>query len=406
MLQRIGGATVESPRRSAQAEYYPNEAFDAKLKPDSEQTPDASQFLGRGHGFPRYSLRRLVRFQKARKHHSESGGALEDRFGPRVQPAPSKTDFLERIAALSGQIRPYSAKAAAIAIMSVCVATALRFAAGRALIDPGFSLYVAAILATGLLAGVPAAIGAAASSILIVTWAFTPPYFVFSWPSFSDQVLAAFNALASVVTICFAQCCRVVLQRMRTRELTNEMLVNELNHRGRNLFSITQLIVRKSLLDQQQRADEILGRLGAIHRANELLTSTTGMPCTISSLVSHEFAAYGEDRVVMRGPETVIEPGVGRDLLLLFHELATNAAKYGALSRPGGRVLVEWRCSGCRVALTWKESGGPPVVPPNRQGFGSKLIATCLTALGGTIESQFSPEGYSCRMNFRAEKYR
>jgi two-component sensor histidine kinase len=346
----------------------------------------------------------LERINDARMLAPEPIHAQGDHPATPLKATPRGIDLLERVAVFSEQTHPCSAKAAGIAILSIFLAAAMRFACGRALVDPGFSVFIAAILATGLLAGMPAAIGAAASSVFIVTLAFLPPYFVFKWLNVSDQIVIAFNVIASVVTICLSQCCRMILRRMIAREMTNKMLLRELNHRGRNLFSITQLIVRRSLPDQPHYANEIIGRLGAAYQANELLMSLSGSSCTIRTLLAHEFAAYGLDRIVTRGPEIAIEPDAGRHLLLLFHEWATNAAKYGALSSAGGRVFVKWRWNGGRqVALTWKESGGPTVVPPGREGFGSKLIAMCLTALGGTIEPLFLAEGYSYRINFSTE---
>jgi two-component system CheB/CheR fusion protein len=88
---------------------------------------------------------------------------------------------------------------------------------------------------------------------------------------------------------------------------------------------------------------------------------------------------------------------------MAFHELATNAAKYGALSAPGGEVSVRWRSQGAEggpaLLLTWQESGGPTVQPPQRRGFGSMLIEQALAAeFGGAIELAFPPEGVTCTM--------
>jgi len=85
---------------------------------------------------------------------------------------------------------------------------------------------------------------------------------------------------------------------------------------------------------------------------------------------------------------------------MLFHELVTNAAKYGALSSPAGRILVHWNQNGGGIILTWKEIGGPTVQAPTGHGFGSQLINVCTRALSGTFHPQFLPEGFACSITF------
>ena len=155
-----------------------------------------------------------------------------------------ESDFLDRLARISERIQPYSTAAVGIAVAAVMIATSLRILGGWTVADLRFGIYVAAILATGLLAGVPAAVGAAIASILLVDWVFTPPYFAFKWPGTADQTNLAFAALASLITIYFSHCCRVVLRRLHQRELANQTLTNELNHRERNLFSVIQVILQ------------------------------------------------------------------------------------------------------------------------------------------------------------------
>jgi two-component sensor histidine kinase len=102
----------------------------------------------------------------------------------------------------------------------------------------------------------------------------------------------------------------------------------------------------------------------------------------------------------MRGPAFEIKPDSTRHLILLFHELATNAAKYGSLSCPNGEVFVDWQVDGNNVLLTWKEQG-PVVSPPNKRGFGNQLIDTCIKSLSGTKHKEFAPDGYSCTLTFK-----
>jgi two-component sensor histidine kinase len=278
----------------------------------------------------------------------------------------------------------------------------LRFAGGWASTDLRFAIYLPAVLATGLLAGTPAAIGAVIASILIILWAFMPPYFEFKWPSETGQINILLNAIPYFITVYFAHLCRVILQRLRRSELNNRVLARELEHRGRNLFSVIEVIVQKTLSDNPQRANSILGRLKSVRYSNELLT---GKPLAISirDLLQQEFAAYGRNRLHMRGPAFDIEPDKARHLILLFHELTTNAAKYGSLSFPNGQVFVDWqgKDDGTNILLTWKEHGGPVVSPPNKRGFGNQLIEICVKSLSGNKQEQFAPGGYTCTLTFK-----
>jgi two-component sensor histidine kinase len=348
-------------------------------------------------------VERSIRLHTSEKKTSQSNLNFDQDLELRRRFQEREADFLDRVARISDRIRPYSITAVSIAVAAVMIATLLHFVGGWTIADLRFGIYIAAILAAGLLAGVPAAVGAAIASILIVDWAFIPPYFAFKWPGPADQISLAFAGLASLITIYFSHCCRVVLRRLHQRELANETLTSELNHRERNLFSVIQVILQKSLADQPARAGEIMGRLHAIQNSNELLRNPNSKPITIRALLLQEFVAYGPDRLETRGPEIEIKPEAARHLLLLFHELATNAAKHGSLSVTGGQVCVEWGWKdGQRdLALVWKERGGPAVVCPEKSGFGSQLIDICLKALSGTIQLRFLPEGLSCAMTIR-----
>jgi K+-sensing histidine kinase KdpD len=165
-------------------------------------------------------------------------GSLQDK---------EKTDFLDRLARISDSVPSYSGVAVGIAVASLAIATAARIAGGWANSDLGFALYLPAILATGLLAGIPAAISVALASVLIVEWAFIPPYFQFKWGlTHGDQLAILWYLASCLFTIYFAHCCRVVLKRLRRRELANQILVKELEHRGRNIFAVIEAILQKN----------------------------------------------------------------------------------------------------------------------------------------------------------------
>jgi len=400
VLQKASEEVAECLRRAAEAEDRAERTNDATNKAEYQRIADTWRTLARSYEF-QGSLGRFISFNERREKTLPFVPASNLQI---ISPAEeeSKTDFLDWLAQVSERIRPYSAAAFGIAVTSVAVATLLRFAGGWAHTDLRFAIYLPAILATGMLAGAPAAIGAAIASILIIFWAFMPPYFEFKWPSEIGQMNILLNAIPYFITVYFAHLCRVILQRLRRSELNNRVLAKELEHRGRNLFSVLEVIVQKTLADYPERANTILGRLKSVRYSNELLT---GKPQSlgIRELLQQEFAAYGRNRLHVRGPTFDIEPDKARHLILLFHELVTNAVKYGSLSCPNGQVFVDWQVEGDgnNILLTWREHGGPIVSPPNKQGFGHQLIDTCIKSLSGAKQEEFAPDGYTCTLTFK-----
>jgi two-component sensor histidine kinase len=325
--------------------------------------------------------------------------SLKSEFGTEL-PRPEKRDYLDWLADLSQRIKPLSAQAIGIGIVCLAGAIALRVAIGWSQSDLRYAIFLPAILAADLLAGFPVAFGVMLASIVFVIWAYMPPYFALKWPTSPEQATAFWSLFAGLCTLLFAQGCRTVLQRMRAHQVTNDILLRELAHRGRNIFAVVEVILQKTLAGDREQADALIGRLRAIRFANELLISRRDEPINIMTLLLQEFAPYGEGQLIADGPRVDIEPEAARHLVLLFHELVTNAAKYGALSSPTGRVMVDWMWKDQDLVLNWKESGGPIVAPPLRRGFGSELITACAKTLSGTVKSSFPPDGFACLMAF------
>jgi two-component sensor histidine kinase len=400
VLQKASEEVAECLRRAAEADASAELTDDAKNKTDYQRIADTWRTLARSYEF-QGSLGRFISFNKERQNAIPSVPATKLQTLPLTE-QQNKPDVLDWLARVSERIRPYSAAAFGIAFAAVAVATLLRFAAGWASTDLRFAIYLPALLATGLLAGTLAAICAAIASFLIIFWAFMPPHFEFKWLSETGQINILLDAIPFFITVYFAHLCRVILQRLRRSELNNRVLAKELEHRGRNLFSVLEVIVQKTLADNPERANTILGRFKSVRYSNELLT---GKPQSlgIRELLQQEFAAYGRNRLHMRGPAFDIEPDKARHLVLLFHELVTNAVKYGSLSCPNGQVFVDWQVEGDgnNIQLTWREHGGPAVSPPTKQGFGSQLIDICIKSLSGSKQEEFAPDGYSCTLTFK-----
>jgi two-component sensor histidine kinase len=179
------------------------------------------------------------------------------------------------------------------------------------------------------------------------------------------------------------------------------LLVNELSHRSRNQLSVIQSVARQTLARSPSTADAQLvlnQRLNSLARTYKTLTQTPSYNAPIGRIVSDELAAISSQSMI-EGPELFLNPTAAQTLALIVHELATNAAKYGALSVAGGVVRVRWWTVACgndmRFHFSWKESGGPTVKAPERRGFGSVLIVDIATMqLDGQVSREFRREGF------------
>lgn len=186
------------------------------------------------------------------------------------------------------------------------------------------------------------------------------------------------------------------------------LLLNELNHRVRNTLAIVQAIAQQSFKDEHASAEartSFDGRLSALSAAHNLLTRSNWEAASMRQLIEDAVAPYrGGDRFDIAGADLKLAPKTAVSLALALHELATNAVKYGALSVPAGRVLIRWSVepdsAGDRLAFSWREQGGPPVVVPTRRGFGSRMIERGLAAeFGGKVVIAFDPDGVCCTID-------
>lgn len=202
-----------------------------------------------------------------------------------------------------------------------------------------------------------------------------------------------------------------VTQRKRAEE-RQAVLIAELNHRVKNtLASVQSVALQTSMAVSDPREFFIAfdGRVRALVMAHDLLTANAWQGSRLEDVVKRTLAPYAArngvgHRVEMQGPSLRLRPEAAVTLHMAFHELATNAAKYGALSVPDGAVTVDWVVETgdpASVIITWAERGGPPVTAPTRRGFGSNLLETGLAReLGGKVKLSFEPAGVICEMRF------
>jgi two-component sensor histidine kinase len=182
------------------------------------------------------------------------------------------------------------------------------------------------------------------------------------------------------------------------------LLLNELNHRVKNTLATVQAILGQTLKSSNALdfATDLQARIQGLAKTHEVLTRAEWLGAGLIDLLRAELTPYGPEHFVLDGPDLTLAPKTALALGMVFHELATNAAKYGALAQEsGGKVSVSWRVddSGTRpvLALNWIESGGPSVKPPSRQGFGTRLIERSLKGeLGGDAVLRYEEEGFQC----------
>jgi len=181
------------------------------------------------------------------------------------------------------------------------------------------------------------------------------------------------------------------------------LLAREVDHRAKNALAVVQAIVRLARRDDiQEFIVGVEGRINALAQTHELLSRSRWEGADVQRLVLEELAPYqGEkpQRVSALGPPFMVSPENAQTVAIALHELATNAAKYGALSVPEGRVDVSWSSFEGRLSLTWKETGGPHVTPPSTKGFGTKIITAGLTdPRRGKVAFDWRREGLICTL--------
>ena len=196
---------------------------------------------------------------------------------------------------------------------------------------------------------------------------------------------------------------------IKEAEQRQSLLFDELNHRVKNTLAIVQALAHQTLrtkADPREFAEAFADRLDSLSRAHTLLTSDSWRGASLKDIVSTALAAFVDEGLAIdiAGEPVLIPANATITLCLMLHELATNAAKYGALSVAGGRLSIAWTVgpsgAGTMVDLQWREENGPPVVPPTKRGFGSRLLAGSARQLGAELETDYAPQGFRCRLRF------
>jgi PAS domain S-box-containing protein len=181
------------------------------------------------------------------------------------------------------------------------------------------------------------------------------------------------------------------------------LLAREVDHRAKNAMAIVQSIVKLTKASSiTEYAAVIEGRIKALSRAHAILSDSRWEGAELTKLIEEELAPFRSahaDRIRLTGPKIVLDPTTAQTLALALHELATNAAKYGALSRASGRLDVGWEIRPAAISIGWRETGGPPTVAPRKSGFGTRIITSSVERqLGGKTAFDWRAEGLACSL--------
>ena len=212
-----------------------------------------------------------------------------------------------------------------------------------------------------------------------------------------DPVDAAKLALSSTLA----------LTDVSARKIAEERLANvalEVSHRFKNLLSVVSAVCKMTLRygDPATFEERLFDRLTSLAKNQDLLVNSGWANVDLETLIDAQTAQYGEGaerRFELAGPRIELNAEAAQGLGMAFHELATNAAKYGALSNESGLVSVNWTATAAQFVLAWSEAGGPPVTTPTRKGFGRTVIGTMVeSSTGGEVEMTYDPSGFRWRL--------
>ena len=201
-----------------------------------------------------------------------------------------------------------------------------------------------------------------------------------------------------------------ITERKRAEE-QRSFLNAELDHRVKNVLATVGAIIAQTQNDKRSMADFVAAvesRIGSLASTHELLSQSQWHGASLEEIIRCALVAYAPSKVEIGGPGIILRPAAAQATAMVFHELATNAAKYGAISHPGGRLSVRWQwlqngAAQRRVAIEWQETGGAPVSGSGKSGFGTQIIRELIPyETGGTVDLAFASCGVWCRLELPA----
>jgi two-component sensor histidine kinase len=205
-------------------------------------------------------------------------------------------------------------------------------------------------------------------------------------------------------------CFQDITERKRT-EAQITTLAREAEHRTKNILSTVLATVRLSHSGSVDALKQLIeGRMNALAKVHELFVQSRWVGAELRSLAAQELLPFRDEtgaRVRIDGPTLMLEPYSAQAIAITLHELATNAAKYGSLSAPAGRVEITWsHTADGRLSLCWIEAGGPTVTPPTHRGFGTRITENMIGQLKGEVHFDWRDRGLACEIALPLEQQR
>jgi len=303
-----------------------------------------------------------------------------------------------------GIAQPSPAFGIAFALVCLALATAGRCGLAQIRPDVFFTPYIPAVFFATALGGVRIGIVTAlVGGMLGVTVNFGD-----SSADFARLALLAIYLMVCALAIwgiehyrSLASQQREIAKRLIEEEAYRKLVVNELQHRLKNKLSTMHAVLHQVLNDQPQIWTTIDHRIRALSATDDLIARVDNDGCDIKDLLLSELGPYGHVRFTLNGNPQFLPAKLAVSFALIFHELATNAAKYGAFSAPRGLLQVSWSVSDDRLSIAWDETEGPAVEAVGQAGFGTRLLKSALTAFDGSTETAFLKTGIHCTMQCR-----
>jgi two-component sensor histidine kinase len=283
-----------------------------------------------------------------------------------------------------------------LAVLSVALTILLRLAVGSIVsASVTFTTFFVAIIIAAFVGGFWPGMVAVILSAVSGWYLFLPPAFSFALEQPEAFALLLFVIVATVAVAVVSGLVGSIL----IHEERQKFLFRELQHRSQNLFAVIQAIASRSLVEGQplSQIKEILnGRLMALAHTHSMLANNAWVGAPLNEIIARELSGF-EGQVSVKGCDIVVDTPAAQNFALIVHELRTNAVKHGALSSPGGHVTIDGLVLGDngqgQFRFTWSESGGPRVIEPTRQGFGSAVLLEMAKRFGQAATAVYRPEG-------------
>jgi PAS domain S-box-containing protein len=220
------------------------------------------------------------------------------------------------------------------------------------------------------------------------------------------------EASISQVEVAGERLSTVILRDITERKLNEEarlLLAREVDHRAKNALAVAQSLIKLTKADTKEAYIEaVQGRMSALVRAHALLSQASWRGADLAQTIGDEMEPYVRSgQASISGPRVTLAANAVQPVSMVFHELATNAIKHGALREPHGEVSLCWRAEEAALVFEWQELGGPPIAPPTRKGFGSTLLREVVTRqLRGALDLDWRPEGLKATVSLTPTMFR